>query len=205
MFGDERGGDTNVRLGFKDKKNREAQDLYYQEMQKLVRDLNRRYLRARFPEKSPEAIEQLYERLERDKGTAEGVSSMDDLLRLPHPHFFRRRGEPAMRMVGVDGQTFTDVEAYIRHLVDHLSPSYCASKDIRDYADTMRALAAGTITMEAAMQKQPFLKRKTDVCPCSKSARWVTLEGESGAQGNGHADGRGNGQANGHGKGNGAA
>ena len=26
MFGDERGGDTNIKFGFKDMKNREAQD-----------------------------------------------------------------------------------------------------------------------------------------------------------------------------------
>jgi 1,2-phenylacetyl-CoA epoxidase catalytic subunit len=204
MFGDERGGDTNIKLGFKDKKNREAQELYIQEMQKLVRDLNRRYLRARFPEKSPETIEQLYESLEREKGAREGVSWANDMLRLPHPHFFRRRGEPALRMVGVDGETYTDVEAYLRHLVEQLSEAYCANRDMRDYADTMRALAAGTVTMEAAMKKQPYLKRKTEICPCSKSARWVRDEQPAARGANGQADGGSNGHANGHGKGNGA-
>src|SRR5213594_2529087 len=36
MFGDERGGDTNVNFGFKDMKNREAQDLYIEEVRRMV-------------------------------------------------------------------------------------------------------------------------------------------------------------------------
>src|SRR5437867_3776336 len=35
MFGDERGGDTNVKYGFKDMKNREAQDQYIDEVQRM--------------------------------------------------------------------------------------------------------------------------------------------------------------------------
>src|SRR5436190_17637535 len=50
MFGDERGGDTNVKFGFKDMKNQEASDLYYEELSRMIRDINSRYLRARFPE-----------------------------------------------------------------------------------------------------------------------------------------------------------
>src|SRR5436305_12745195 len=45
MFGDERGGGTNVRLGLKPMKNSEAQQQYYREVEKLVRDINLRYLR----------------------------------------------------------------------------------------------------------------------------------------------------------------
>src|SRR3954447_3120975 len=50
MFGDERGGASNVRMGLKPMKNAEAQQAYYKEVEKLVRDLNVRYLRARFPD-----------------------------------------------------------------------------------------------------------------------------------------------------------
>jgi hypothetical protein len=204
MFGDERGGDTNIRLGFKDKKNREAQTLYYQEMNKLVRDLNRRYLRARFTDRGPETVEQIIDAVERGE-TREGISP-DDLLHMPHPEFFRRRGEPALRMVGVHGERFTDVEEYLRHLSANLSEAYCASKDMRDYADTMRALAAGTITPEQAMKKQPYLKRRTEICPCSKSARWVSVDepatpvgapGAATAPGNGAPGARARGTANG--------
>ena len=47
MFGDERGGDSNIRFGFKDMKNREAQDLYVDEVARMVRDINARFRRDR--------------------------------------------------------------------------------------------------------------------------------------------------------------
>ena len=47
MFGDERGGATNVRYGLKTMANAEALDQYYAEVQKMLDDLNERYVRAR--------------------------------------------------------------------------------------------------------------------------------------------------------------
>jgi hypothetical protein len=172
MFGDERGGDTNVRFGFKDRKNREAQTLYYREVERLVRDLNQRYLRTRFPEKSQEAIDEMLETLAGRGASVEGVGP-EDLLRLPHPEFFRRRGEPAYRLVGFAGESFSDPEDYIRYLAGHLSEAYLASRDMRDYADTLRAIAAGTLSPEEAARRAPRLQRSDSVCPCSKSVRWV--------------------------------
>ena len=57
MFGDERGGDSNIRFGFKDLKNREAQDQYLEEVQRMTRDINSRYLRARFADLAPDQVE----------------------------------------------------------------------------------------------------------------------------------------------------
>src|SRR5258706_6992612 len=42
MFGDERGGKTNVRLGLKDKTNRVAQDEYIAEVDRMLDDINQR-------------------------------------------------------------------------------------------------------------------------------------------------------------------
>src|SRR5439155_783260 len=70
MFGDERGGDTNVKFGFKDMKNREAQDLYLEELRRMVRDINARFLRARFASYTPEKVEQVLDEPERS-ATAE--------------------------------------------------------------------------------------------------------------------------------------
>ena len=47
------GGDTNVKLGFKDMKNREAQEMYIEEVRRMLRDINLRYLRARTPNGTP--------------------------------------------------------------------------------------------------------------------------------------------------------
>jgi 1,2-phenylacetyl-CoA epoxidase catalytic subunit len=184
MFGDERGGDTNVRLGFKDKKNREAQTLYYRELERLIRDLNLRYLRARYPSKSQEAIEEILRRVMAG-AAVEGVS-WEDLLYLAHPDFFRRRGEPAYRMVGLDGREFTSVPDYLAHLAENLSEAYTASRDMRVYADTLTEVAAGRLTREDAAKKAPKLERSSSVCPCSKSVRWVEVENGNGNGKNGH-------------------
>lgn len=172
MFGDERGGDKNVKFGFKDMKNREAQDLYIEEVRKMIRDINTRFIRARFPEYSPEKAEQAMNELEASRGTHQGVR-WDELLRLPDRRFFRRKGETAFQMVGVDGETFTDVEEYLRYLAQRLNEGYLASRDMRNYADALRKVAAGTLAVTDAIQAMPKLKRVGGTCPCSKGVRWV--------------------------------
>jgi hypothetical protein len=146
MFGDERGGDTNIRLGFKDLKNRDAQTRYYVELQKLVRDLNQRFLKARYPAKTPEALDAIYDALVKDRGVVEGTR-WEELLQLPHRDFFRRRGEPAYRMVDVEGKPIADVEEYVRYLATVLPQAYCASKDMADYAALIRQVAKGEVTI----------------------------------------------------------
>jgi 1,2-phenylacetyl-CoA epoxidase catalytic subunit len=172
MFGDERGGDTNVRFGFKDMKNREAQERYVDEVRRMIRDINVRFVRARFPEYSPDRAEQVVDELERSRGSHQGVRH-DDLLRMPDPRFFRRKGEPAFAMIGVDGETYTDVEAYLRHLAANLNEGYLASRDMRQYAAALREVAAGTLTIKDAIMRMPKLKRVGGTCPCSKGVRWV--------------------------------
>ena len=172
MFGDERGGDKNVKFGFKDMKNREAQDLYIEEVRKMIRDINTRFIRARFPEYSPERAEQVMNELEASRGTHQGVR-WDELLRLPDRRFFRRKGETAFQMVGVDGETFTDVEEYLRYLAQRLNEGYLASRDMRNYADALRKVAAGMLAVTDAIKSMPKLKRVGGSCPCSKGVRWV--------------------------------
>ena len=182
MFGDERGGETNVKFGFKDMKNREAQDMYLEEVRRMIRDINARFLRARFPEYGAEKAEQVLADLERSRGAHRGVRH-DDLLRLPDRRFFRRKGEPAFAMVGVDGETFTDAEEYLRYLAKNLNEGYVASRDMRNYAEALRGVAAGTLTVADAVKKMPKLKRVGGTCPCSKGVRWVMEDGEGAAGG----------------------
>src|SRR5262245_6215418 len=137
MFGDERGGDKNLKFGFKDMKNREAQELYIEEVRRMLRDINLRYLRARTPDESPERAEAALARLERQRGKVDGVSH-EDLLRLPDPRFFRRKGEPAWTMIGVEGERWGDVDTYLRYLSTQLADGYMASRDLKLYADTLR-------------------------------------------------------------------
>lgn len=175
MFGDERGGGTNVKFGLKPMKNAEAQDQYWKEIEKVVRDLNLRWLRARLPHLDATAAEKALVRLEQERETVEGVTP-EELLRLSHRDFFRRRGVPAFRMTGVDGEPFTDVEAYLGHLVRTLPDGYRATGDFRDYVDNLRAVARGEKTAEEAQKFMPQLRRVGGVCPCSKAVRWVADE-----------------------------
>jgi 1,2-phenylacetyl-CoA epoxidase catalytic subunit len=175
MFGDERGGGTNVRFGLKPMKNFEAQEQYRKEVEKVVHDLNLRYLRARLPELNLGAAEQTLAELLRDRGTFQSVA-FEDLLRVPHREYFRRRGEPAFRMVGIDGEAYTDVEAYLAHLTRTLPDGYRATRDFLDYVASLRAVAAGEKSAEEAQRFMPALRRVGGVCPCSRAVRWVADE-----------------------------
>ncbi|MBZ0269441.1 phenylacetate-CoA oxygenase subunit PaaI, partial [bacterium] len=128
MFGDERGGGTNVKLGLKPMKNEEAQEQYYNEVSRVVRDLNDRFLRERLPNIDARAAEKMQKEILEDGKTVEGITRAD-LLKLPDKRFYRRRGVPAFEMVGTDGQTFTDVDAYVAHVLESLPEASRAGRD----------------------------------------------------------------------------
>ena len=171
MFGDERGGQTNVKFGLKDMANREAQDMYIDEVQRMLDDLNERYVRARFPNVSRDEAEKRFARL-RAGDTVEGVRP-EELLRLPDPRFFRRRGEPAYQMVGTHGESFDDVEKYVAHVLANLPEAYRASIDVKHWADTQRKVVRGEMPLKEAINSMPRLARVGGGCPCAKSVRWV--------------------------------
>ncbi len=179
MFGDERGGGSNVRMGFKPMKNAEAQGQYYAEVGKLVDDLNMRYLRARLPELSRGEADQLLAELETERMPRQGID-WDDLIHMPDAGFFRRRGVPAFTMTGFEGETFERVEDYVSHLRRHLPESYLAGSDFRDYVETLKQVAAGEVTATDASRRMPNLRRVGGSCPCSRAVRWVVEEPASG-------------------------
>jgi hypothetical protein len=180
MFGDERGGATNVKLGLKDMANREAQDLYIAECEKMLDDINTRFVRARLAHLSRDDADAAYARIKKGE-TVEGIRR-DDLLRLPDRRFFRRRGEPAFQMIGHDGEHFTDVELYIAHVLAHLPEAYRASIDVKHWIEMQRGVANKTIELKKAISSMPRLARVGGACPCSNSVRWVVdaPEGPSG-------------------------
>ena len=179
MFGDERGGGTNVRYGLKPMKNAEAQAQYYDEVGKVVKDLNLRFVRARLPELNASQAETLMEKLEADGGSVDGIS-WDDLVQMPHRDFFRRRGVPAFRMIGWDGEEFDQTADYLRHLAKHLPDSYRAGRDFREYVEMLQEVHDGELDADQAARAMPSLRRVGGVCPCSRAVRWVIDEPASG-------------------------
>lgn len=190
MFGDERGGGTNVRFGLKPMKNAEAQGQYYAEVGKVVRDLNMRFVRARLPEIDLAEAERLIAEVTQEDRQVRGVGP-DDLLRMPDQRFFRRRGVPAFERVGVTGETFSDVDDFVRHLTAHLPAAYRSGRDFKIYLDTLRQVAAGELSRTDAGRRMPNLSRVGGVCPCSRAVRWVVDDSTAG--GNGSTRGTGNG------------
>ncbi|HEX4959541.1 MAG TPA: Phenylacetic acid catabolic protein [Thermoanaerobaculia bacterium] len=171
MFGDERGGGTNVRLGLKPMKNSEAQLQYYQEVSKLVRDLNLRFLRARIADLTHASSETVLDRILAGE-TVEGIHR-EDLLYIPAMEFFRRRGVPSFRLVGSQGETFATAPEYLQHLVRTLPEAYRASRDFKEFVEGLTAVAEGKMTAEQAASRMPALRRVAGACPCSKSVRWM--------------------------------
>jgi len=176
MFGDERGGDTNVKFGFKDMKNREAQDLYIAEVERMARDINMRFLRARFPDYALDKVESVLDELERSRGKHEGVA-WEDLIHVPDRRFFRRKGEPAWTMIGVDGESFESADEYLRYLSRHLPEAYLTTRDMRAYSGMLHQVEAGEVSRDEAVKKMPRLKRVGGTCPCSRAVRWVVEDG----------------------------
>lgn len=175
MFGDERGGSTNVKYGLKPMKNLEAQQQYYAEVRKVLHDLNLRYVRARLPALAHRDAEELIRKLETENVVASGIAP-EDLLRMPHAEFFRRRGVPAFRKVGFDGTVFATLDEYVAHLIASLPESYLAGRDFKDFLETARQLESAEWTLEQAISHLPALRRVGGVCPCSKAVRWVVDE-----------------------------
>ena len=155
-------------------KNAEAQQQFYVEVGKLVRDLNLRYLRARVPALSHGEADAAVDRILAGEAV-EGIRR-EDLLHIPHPEFYRRRGVPAFRMVGVAGEGFDDLASYLRHLEQHLPDAYRAGRDYLEYVDTLKQVVRGELEAKQAAARMPSLRRVGGSCPCSKSVRWVADE-----------------------------
>jgi hypothetical protein len=79
-------------------------------------------------------------------------------------------------MVGVDGEEFADADAYILHLAKHLPEAYLTTRDMRMYAETLRKVVVGELSVKDAIMKMPRLKRVGGACPCSRAVRWVIEE-----------------------------
>lgn len=174
MFGHEKGGDTNIEMGFKDMTNAEAVESYKGELDRMVFDLNRTYVRARNPKISGKQAGELVTWLLEHRETKDGIS-WDELLYVPDFAFFRRRGMHAMTHGGSRGESFETLKSYFDHLEKTLPEVYLIHRDFVMYRDQLTQIEAGELTRKEASMQAPRLFR-TSYCPCSKSVRWVVEE-----------------------------
>ena len=88
---------------------------------------------------------------------------------------------PAFELIGWDGATLDDVDAYLTHLGRHLPDAYRAGRDFKHYVELLTKVHAGEMTAADASSAMPVLSRVGGVCPCSKSVRWVAANGSEGS------------------------
>lgn len=138
MFGDERGGNTNIEFGFKPMKNVEAQEMYIHEVEKEVIDqLNVIFILERNPNLNKSDAIALSHEIFKLGGKSQQVE-LEELLYLPSPKFFRRRGIHAFLMVDVYGNPITNEKEYEGYLKRSLPDSYITGPDFLIYLRNLR-------------------------------------------------------------------
>jgi 1,2-phenylacetyl-CoA epoxidase catalytic subunit len=143
MFGNERGGETAMAFGFKDRNNGTAQSEYYSEVREVVELVNVEIARTKVKDMTaPDARSLVREVLDTGE-TIQGVSSRD-LLYIPDPKFFRHRGmeEIIFMPYDVHGNLITEEggrpvggEKYLAYLKSVLPDYYLATKDFAKYRE----------------------------------------------------------------------
>jgi benzoyl-CoA 2,3-dioxygenase component B len=151
MFGNEKGGETAVTFGFKDKTNGEAQGEYVQEVQGVIRNVNVAMVQERIPGIAREEAHALLDEVERSGDPKRGLKP-EDVLFFPDLKFFRKRGleEIVFRPYDVRGELIMEQgkplspEGYLKYLGTVLPESFIGSREYNKYVDQMREFYANS-------------------------------------------------------------
>jgi benzoyl-CoA 2,3-dioxygenase component B len=150
MFGNEKGGDTAVTFGFKDKTNGTAQGEYYEEVRGVIRNVNVAIVQERIPNVSREDAHALIDDIERSRDPKKGIKP-EDILVLPDDKFFRKRGieEVIFQSYDVRGELLTEggkplsPEGYLQYLATVLPAKFIGGREYDKYVTQMREHFAG--------------------------------------------------------------
>jgi benzoyl-CoA 2,3-dioxygenase component B len=149
MFGNERGGETAVAFGFKDRNNGTAQNEYYTEVRELIELVNVEIVRTRIKDLSAPDARSLVREIQDTGESIRGVSP-GDLLFVPDMKFFRQRGveeialmpyDVAGTMITEDGRPLSP-EKYLGYLAKVLPDYYMATKEFGKYRSALLGSAA---------------------------------------------------------------
>ncbi len=151
MFGDERGGKTNVEWGFKDLLNGEAAARYHREVGHQVVDvLNQALVQARLPRLSLKEAAALAAEVSRTGQAKEGIQP-EELFVLPSEKFYRRRGVHAFQMYDVQGHPVSSLDEYLAHLKTVLPEAYITGKDFSTYVANLTKARGGEEVAEGPL------------------------------------------------------
>src|SRR5439155_20733830 len=144
MFGNERGGETAVAFGFKDRNNGTAQSEYYNEVREVLELINVEIAKAKVKDLSAPDARTLVREVQDTGERMQGVAP-EDLLFAPDMKFFRARGlvEIVFMPFDVHGEMLVENgkqisrEQYRAYLRTVLSPSYLEYRDFQMFVLAM--------------------------------------------------------------------
>lgn len=140
MFGNERGGETAVAFGFKDRNNGTAQSEYLAECREVVELTNVAIVQAMLPDTSAPDARVLIRTIQ-DTGEVQRGVRPEDLLFIPHGNFFRKRGleEVAYQPFDVHGNLLTEngkpisAASYLEYLKKNLPDYFVGDAEFAKY------------------------------------------------------------------------
>jgi 1,2-phenylacetyl-CoA epoxidase catalytic subunit len=145
MFGNEKGGETAVTFGFKDRTNGTAQGQYMEEVEGVVRNINVAIVQERMTGISREDAHKLIAAIEQSGDPKQGLKP-EELLFLPSLRFFRKRGLDDFVFMSYDvrGQLLTEngkplsQQSYLGYLATVLPERFIGSREYNKFVDQMR-------------------------------------------------------------------
>src|SRR5258707_7017401 len=140
MFGNERGGDTAIAFGFKDRNNGTAQGEYYSEVREVLELVNIAVVQTKVKGTPAPEARTIVREVQDTRDTVSGLEPMD-LLFAPDVKFFRSRGmeEIAFMPYDVNGEMITENgkpvsgEKYLAYLTTVLPGYYMAGREFAKY------------------------------------------------------------------------
>lgn len=144
MFGNERGGETAVAFGFKDRNNGTAQSEYYNEVREVLELVNVAVVQCKIKETPAPEARTIVREVQDTGEPIKGVSPKD-LLFAPDVKFFRSRGmeEIAFMPYDVYGNLLTEDnkpvpgEKYLEYLEGVLPDYYMRNKEFGKYREAL--------------------------------------------------------------------
>jgi benzoyl-CoA 2,3-dioxygenase component B len=146
MFGNEKGGETAIAFGFKDRTNVTAQSEYVNECRELIELVNVAVVQSRVREITAPDARSLVREVQ-DTGEAQRGVRPEDLLFIPDARFYRQRGMEGIAYMPYDvqGNLLTDNgqaidgERYIEYLKSVLPACHITSNEFAKYSESLLA------------------------------------------------------------------
>jgi len=144
MFGNERGGETAMAFGFKDRNNGTAQSEYYSEVREVLELVNVEVARTKAKDISAPDARSLVREVQDTGETIQGISPKD-LLFVPDPKFYRKRGMEEIIFMPYDvyGNLIVENgkpvngERYLQYLGTVLPDYFMKTKEFTSYREAL--------------------------------------------------------------------